>query len=181
MHFYLGIIHTDLKLENVLLLSTIDPAKDPVSSGFTPILERPEGNPNGRAAVNMIEKRLKERARARISERRASTTGLVLQERSLDGSDLQCKIVNFGNACWSNKQLTDDIQIRQYRSPEVILGAGYSFSADIWSFACMVYELATGDMLFSPKGGPLRMRYSSCLFIGMVLCCFHVHESKINF
>lgn len=153
LHRELGIIHTDLKLENVLLLSTIDPAKDPVRSGFTPILERPEGNPNGGAVVNMIEKRLKESARARISERRASTAGLVLQKRNLDRSDLRCKIVDFRNACWSNKQLTDDIQIRQYRSPEVILGAGYSFSVDMWSFACMVYELATSDMLFTPKGG----------------------------
>ncbi|XP_074584338.1 uncharacterized protein LOC141840296 [Curcuma longa] len=156
LHRELGIIHTDLKLENVLLISTIDPAKDPIRSGFTPILERPEGNPNGAGVVNLIEKKLKERAkraRARISERRASTTGLVLQERSLDGIDLRSKIVDFGNACWSDKKLTDDIQTRQYRSPEVILGAGYDYFTDMWSFACMAYELATGDMLFTPKGG----------------------------
>ncbi|KAG6500170.1 SRSF protein kinase 1-like [Zingiber officinale] len=156
LHRELGMIHTDLKLENVLLVSTIDPAKDPVRSGFTPILERPEGNLNGGVVVNLIEKRLKERAkqaRAKISERRASAAGLVLNERSLDGIDLRCKIVDFGNACWSNNKLTDDIQTRQYRSPEVILGAVYDCSADMWSFACMAYELATGDMLFTPKGG----------------------------
>ncbi|WOL05883.1 hypothetical protein Cni_G14614 [Canna indica] len=156
LHREVGIIHTDLKLENVLLVSTIDPTKDPVRSGFTPILERPEGNPNGGAVVNMIEKRLKERAkraRARISERRVSTGGILQQQRSLEGIDLRCKIVDFGNACWSDKQLTDDIQTRQYRSPEVILGAGYSFSTDMWSFGCLAFELATGDMLFTPKGG----------------------------
>ncbi|CAL9092726.1 unnamed protein product [Musa textilis] len=156
LHGEVGIIHTDLKLENVLLLSTIDPSKDPVRSGFTPILERPEGNPNGGVVVNVIEKRLKEkakRARARISERRASTAGNLQLERSLEGIDLRCKIVDFGNACWCDKQLTDDIQTRQYRSPEVILGAGYSTSTDMWSFACMAFELATGDMLFTPKNG----------------------------
>ncbi|RWW71590.1 hypothetical protein BHE74_00020670 [Ensete ventricosum] len=155
LHREVGIIHTDLKLENVLLRSTIDPSKDPVRSGFTPILERPEGNPNG-VVVNVIEKRLKEkakRARARISERRASTAGNLQLERSLEGIDLRCKIVDFGNACWCDKQLTDDIQTRQYRSPEVILGAGYSSSTDMWSFACMAFELAAGDMLFTPKSG----------------------------
>jgi hypothetical protein len=28
----------------------------------------------------------------------------------------------FGNACWRQRHFTDDIQTRQYRSPEVILG-----------------------------------------------------------
>lgn len=30
-----------------------------------------------------------------------------------------CKIVDFGNACWIEKQFTADIQTRQYRCPEV--------------------------------------------------------------
>ncbi|XP_010918290.1 uncharacterized protein [Elaeis guineensis] len=159
LHRELGIIHTDLKLENVLLVSTIDPSKDPVRSGFSPILERPEGNANGALVASSIEKKLKKKARraaARISGRRSSMIGtlqLTERERSLDGIDLRCKVVDFGNACLVDKQFTDNIQTRQYRSPEVILRAGYSFSADIWSFACIAFELATGDMLFTPKDG----------------------------
>jgi serine/threonine protein kinase len=30
-----------------------------------------------------------------------------------------CKIVDFGNACWTDRQFSDNIQTRQYRAPEV--------------------------------------------------------------
>lgn len=65
----------------------------------------------------------------------------------------QIKIADLGNACWVDKHFTDDIQTRQYRSPEVILGCSYDASADMWSLACLVFELATGDLLFKPKKG----------------------------
>uniref|UniRef100_A0A8C6S404 non-specific serine/threonine protein kinase n=1 Tax=Neogobius melanostomus TaxID=47308 RepID=A0A8C6S404_9GOBI len=52
-----------------------------------------------------------------------------------------------------HKHFTEDIQTRQYRSIEVLIGAGYSTPADIWSTACMAFELATGDYLFEPHSG----------------------------
>lgn len=67
--------------------------------------------------------------------------------------DIEVKIADLGNACWVSKHFTEDIQTRQYRSLEVILGAGYNTSADIWSTACMAFELATGDYLFEPHSG----------------------------
>ncbi|KAJ4966636.1 hypothetical protein NE237_018485 [Protea cynaroides] len=156
LHRELNIIHTDLKPENILLVSTIDPAKDPIRSGLTPILERPEGNPNGGVVVNIDEKLLKRKAKravAKILERGDSVGGGSKRWKSLDGINFKCKIVDFGNACWVDKQLTEDIQTRQYRAPEAILGAGYSFPVDIWSFACIAFELATGNMLFAPMSG----------------------------
>lgn len=71
----------------------------------------------------------------------------------VEEKSLQVKIADLGNACWTYHHFTEDIQTRQYRSLEVILGAGYTTSADIWSLACMAFELATGDYLFEPHSG----------------------------
>lgn len=68
--------------------------------------------------------------------------------------DIDVKIADLGNACWIERHFTEDIQTRQYRCLEVIIGAGYGPPADIWSTACMAFELATGDYLFEPHSSP---------------------------
>jgi serine/threonine-protein kinase SRPK3 len=83
------------------------------------------------------------------------------KEEDLRHKLLDVKIADLGNACWGNRHFTDDIQTRQYRSPEVILGLKYDHSTDMWSLACLVsrivwliekiFELLTGDFLFEPK------------------------------
>ncbi|XP_023691620.2 uncharacterized protein srpk3 [Paramormyrops kingsleyae] len=66
---------------------------------------------------------------------------------------IRIKIADLGNACWVHKHFTEDIQTRQYRALEVLIGAEYGPPADIWSTACMAFELATGDYLFEPHSG----------------------------
>ncbi|XP_074874541.1 SRSF protein kinase 3 isoform X2 [Buteo buteo] len=78
------------------------------------------------------------------------------QENPLDprcAPRLRVKIADLGNGCWVHRHFTEDIQTRQYRALEVLLGAGYGPPADIWSTACMAFELATGDYLFEPHSG----------------------------
>ncbi|GKU93939.1 hypothetical protein SLEP1_g7490 [Rubroshorea leprosula] len=226
LHQELSIIHTDLKPENVLLLSMIDPSRDPRKSGAPPILPTRRDkvaaeplpskhikNLNGDLTRNQkkkIRKKAKKAAQT-CTEKEASenstestdsqkvyaeesnagtksnedsveeqpNTSKIIDEmtrndgvedhsKGISGNkrgsratrqkllaevDLNCKLVDFGNACWTYKQFTADVQTRQYRCPEVILGSKYSTSADLWSFACICFELATGDVLFDPHSG----------------------------
>ena len=84
--------------------------------------------------------------------------------------NVQVKVVDLGNACWTHKHFTDDIQTRQYRCPEVLLGASYDTSADMWSFACVIFELLTGDLLFDPRAGTKWDREEDHLAMMMELC-----------
>ncbi|XP_030081828.1 SRSF protein kinase 1 isoform X7 [Drosophila hydei] len=71
----------------------------------------------------------------------------------INNSNVRVKIADLGNACYDYHHFTEDIQTRQYRSIEVLLGAPYNYTADIWSTACLAFELATGDYLFDPHAG----------------------------
>ena len=61
----------------------------------------------------------------------------------------QVKIVDLGNACWTHFHFCEEIQTAEFRAPEVVLGTGYTTSVDMWSLACVAFELATGDYLFN--------------------------------
>jgi serine/threonine-protein kinase SRPK3 len=68
--------------------------------------------------------------------------------------NVRIKIADLGNSCWTNYHFANEIQTRQYRSPEVLIGVNYNTTADIWSFACLLFELLTGEFLFEPRKGP---------------------------
>ncbi|KAF8091754.1 hypothetical protein N665_0436s0017 [Sinapis alba] len=173
LHKELSIIHTDLKPENVLLPSRIDPSKDPRKSGAPLVIasgKEKTVDSNGDFFVKNHKKDVRRKCIVDPSavEEDCPTTSTSNggeeevkkgggsrsnRRRLVESADLKCKLVDFGNACWTYKQFTSDIQTRQYRCPEVILGSKYSTSADLWSFACICFELATGDVLFDPHSG----------------------------
>lgn len=62
------------------------------------------------------------------------------------------KIADLGNATPSRKHYTEEIQTRQYRSPEAIVGrSDWGCEVDVWSLACVVFELLTAEYLFEPQ------------------------------
>lgn len=65
---------------------------------------------------------------------------------------MSIKIADLGNATPSTRHFTEDIQTRQYRSPEAIIGrSDWTHTVDIWSVACVVFELLTAEYLFDPQ------------------------------
>ncbi|KAK7058332.1 hypothetical protein VNI00_001963 [Paramarasmius palmivorus] len=66
---------------------------------------------------------------------------------------ISIKIADLGNATPSKKHYTEEIQTRQYRAPEAIVGRkDWNATADIWSVACVIFELLAGEYLFDPQG-----------------------------
>jgi len=59
------------------------------------------------------------------------------------------KVIDFGSSCYEHQRVYTYIQSRFYRAPEVILGAKYTMSIDMWSFGCILAELLTGYPIFA--------------------------------
>jgi serine/threonine-protein kinase SRPK3 len=183
LHTTCGIIHTDLKPENVMMKEPLKKRDSATGSGRGNASARGAAMPSGKIAAALaagqpLTKNQKKKLRKKINQAKesgveidssaapsecdlgegdmeiaatAAVNELTMQssqeadasigvtaEVEQSNGDGRCKdheedvaslderllkmaskIVDFGNACWVNKHFTDDIQTRQYRSPEV--------------------------------------------------------------
>lgn len=60
----------------------------------------------------------------------------------------EVKLIDFGSAVFYNEYHPPVVSTRHYRAPEIVLGLGWSFPCDIWSIACVLVELVTGESLY---------------------------------
>ena len=77
-------------------------------------------------------------------------TGHRYSSSFISSSDIS--IIDFGNSTFEGSYHTRIIGTRHYRSPEVLLGLEWSYPSDIWAVGCILMEIYTGKVMFSPKG-----------------------------
>jgi serine/threonine-protein kinase SRPK3 len=160
LHRECGIIHTDIKPENVLLeVADVERAIEILQATPASSASKECDNRLGRSrrktivtgsqplpspvAVSFSAAVPNWNGKHKLVEINNDSKKLHLKGiLDTDSSQrISVKIADLGNACWVHHHFTNDIQTRQYRSPEVILGAKWGASADIWSMGCMVRKL----------------------------------------
>ncbi|BFF96860.1 SRSF protein kinase 3 [Drosophila madeirensis] len=122
--------------------SSVDCDDDTLGDSSTMASDTPTDDPDGSPSANPDK-----------NQSQSSQNNTYTIQSLISNSNVRVKIADLGNACYDYHHFTEDIQTRQYRSIEVLLGAPYNYTADIWSTACLAFELATGDYLFDPHAG----------------------------
>ncbi|KAI9907089.1 hypothetical protein PsorP6_016157 [Peronosclerospora sorghi] len=136
------LIHTDLKPENILL---VDDEEERLScSSSSPSSTSSFGSYHGSSGRDQwgMGRQWKKSTRG-LSD--GDTGRLSLRPPANNA----VKLIDFGGATYEDESKSSIINTRQYRSPEVILGLGWSYASDIWSAGCIIAELYLGELLFA--------------------------------
>ena len=131
----MNLIHTDLKVENVLFV------------GDLPALLSDQNNDE--AHHDEGDGRSRERGRRKSSRSSSQSRN---RPRELYPATTLIKIIDFGGATYNNEKKSTIINTRQYRSPEVLLETKWSFPSDLWSVGCIIAEIYKGGLLFQTHG-----------------------------
>lgn len=62
--------------------------------------------------------------------------------------DPTIRLIDFGSATFEDEHHSKVVSTRHYRAIEVILELGWSYSCDVWSIGCTIFELYSGITMF---------------------------------
>ena len=136
-----GFIHSDLKPENILF----------VNEEFQVTTSNFPSNVVEKEAMFAVQDEFSRGNRSNSSSSNSSSQGIrEYYTPTIDESkSTNVKIIDFGGVMYSHHRTGDIINTRQYRAPEDLLGCSkWDEKSDMWSIACIFYELYTGEVLF---------------------------------
>lgn len=166
----LDILHTDLKLDNILTNYY-----NPNNEKFTNWIINQNFNEK---YINMLEtnkpdnltemnknkrKMIKRKIRIKtnkefeiyvkeaINQYNSNTDELLFDFNMLNFNNIELYLIDFSNSIKEvNVSEEEEYQIRGYRSPENIMGYKYNKKSEIWAIGCVIWKLLTNNYIFEP-------------------------------
>ena len=133
----LGIVHTDIKPENLLHTTAMYVMMDVHrGAGRNSVSNRGVGDRGGEGDGDRAPKRL-------------ASSGNRKPLAAYQPSDGKVIVCDFGSAAFEDGVHARTVSTRNYRAPEIILQIGWSLEVDLWSVGCLIMEMVTGTTFFS--------------------------------
>lgn len=133
MHAECGVVHTDLKPDNIMMGLGYDP-----NAILDRFVAHQVANPTPRKAPDPHDGHIVYKSSSDLLLVGDNDKGASITEEVLASA----KITDIGLAEWGNQGLQHKaIQSNAFTCPEVLLDAGWSYSADIWNLGVMIWDL----------------------------------------
>ncbi|PPQ99428.1 hypothetical protein CVT24_005415 [Panaeolus cyanescens] len=131
----LHIVHTDVKLDNILLSNE----RFALDSALEKYLEE---NPS---TVN---------PETQIPESQPIPSEWTYETSAFEAEKMTVVLIDYGHAEWTEgTPLGEGFCPISLRPPEVLLSSGFGPAIDIWAIGCLTFELLVGRWLFLPEDG----------------------------
>ena len=140
-------IHSDIKPENVLLENPCQQHRVIMETFLSlnpdKLYKEAIKNKKGKKGLK-VAKKISEK----LYQLYLNTEKLNVDELEIN-QDTKVVIIDLGNAFSLSRQEVD-IQTRYYQAPEILLDLKYTHKCEYWSIGCLLYEIATTELLFDP-------------------------------
>ena len=183
LHTEKNIVHTDIKVENILLQKP-SPRIEKMKKDFldSPLLKRfkeistlkfanlPSNRNRRNKAIKKKKEQLLNTYKTYVCKTLSDNKYTISDSIKISLDDCDIKLADMGTCLELDDLFSDELQTEYYRAPEIILGKKYNEKIDIWSIGCVIVELITGNLLFDPKKSKHFSRCKNHLLDIIELC-----------
>lgn len=152
-----GFVHTDIKLENILLPPNFD-------------LDQYNENNSSNNSIHQSDPSSDDFISRRSSSSNVNIGISIDCGQNIDKSQndenldrksylnqIDARLIDFGSLQSATSWHANLVTTRRYRAPEIMMGLRWGKECDIWSLGCILIELATGDIIFDGKDDALHL------------------------
>lgn len=175
IHKAMGMVHLDIKPENILLNSTskyTEHIEKVLQPNFLKLVKKNGLEGGAKKFIELVDSKDTDKSESETDEKKIDITDLYSSsQKQSAGSYSNCDeykicVCDFGMCTKIKERHENHTATQYYKAPEDILEhKNKDESVDLWAVACTIYELLTGKILFDPDDSHINGEYPHHIYL----------------